>query len=207
MRLPMQTFLSAVAMPFLLGMGACFLSTETERYSDGYGTGGSAGQAPCPTGGPGCPCTSQGACDPNLECVAMLNVCVLPDGCPTGDAGCECTAGGSCDEGFLCREGVCTSESPCLDDDIGTESCQCTAGGGCDVGLLCASGICVMPPDEETTTETAPTTDPTTDPTDDPTDASTTNDSESESESDPSTGSVDESSSGSSGGGETTTTG
>ena len=150
------TFLNAVLFPLTLGLGACFFGGDDSL--DTGAVSGTGSVAPCPTGGPGCPCTSQGACDPGLECQMMLGTCVLPDGCPTGEAGCECTEGGACDEGFICMEDVCVSEMPCLPEDTGTESCQCTEGGGCDPGLQCLSGICVNVPDDETTTGVDPTT-------------------------------------------------
>lgn len=143
MRNSMLTYLFAVFGPLALGSGACFLSTEGERYdtydSYGYDTGGQT----CSVGAPGCPCTNSGACDDGLECIEMLNTCVVPDDCDVGAPGCECTAGGTCDPGLICKENYCVSEAPCLPELTGTESCQCTEGGGCDPGLECLSGLCV----------------------------------------------------------------
>ena len=159
MRSSTLTFLNAVALPLMLGLGACFFGGDDSLDTGSLGTGG---PAPCPTGGPGCPCTSQGACDPMLECVDMIGVCVVPNDCAIGSPGCECTQGGSCDEGFICMEQICVSEMPCLPEDTGTESCQCTEGGGCDPGLQCLSDICVNVPDTTTGTPTGdpPTTTP-----------------------------------------------
>jgi hypothetical protein len=161
------TFLCALVGPLLLGMGACFLSTEDELYDEtyyGYDTGGAQ---PCNVGAPGCPCTNSGACDDGLVCIGMINTCVIPDTCPTGAAGCECTEGGSCDEGLICKEEYCVNEAPCLAEQTGTESCQCTEGGGCDPGLECLSGLCVDPSGlttggESTTGDTGMTSDTTT---------------------------------------------
>jgi hypothetical protein len=143
------TFVNAVLLPLTLGLGACFFGGDDSLDS---GAIGGTGGAPCPTGGPGCPCTGGDACDPGLTCQTQLGTCVLPDGCPTGSPGCECTMGGACDEGFICMENTCVSEMPCLPEDTGTESCQCTEGGGCDPDLMCLSGICVHVPDDESTT-------------------------------------------------------
>lgn len=141
MRNSMLTYLFAVVGPFALASVACFVSTEGERYDtyDSYGTGGEA----CPVGAPSCHCTNSGNCDDGLECVEMLNTCVVPDDCDVGAPGCECTAGGTCDPGLICKETYCVSDSPCLPDDIGSEGCQCTGGGGCDNNLECLSGLCV----------------------------------------------------------------
>jgi hypothetical protein len=107
-------------------------------------------EPPCPVGAPGCPCTSQGVCDPDLECVASIHTCVVPDSCAIGAAGCACTAGGTCDPGFICKEEICVSEAPCHPEFTGTEGCQCTEGGGCDPELECYSNFCVRPPQEST---------------------------------------------------------
>jgi hypothetical protein len=143
LRISKLTFLNAVALPLAMGLGACFFGDDDGLDTGVSGTGG--GQV-CPTGGAGCPCTSQGACDPDLECVEQIGTCVVPGSCDIGSPGCECTAGGSCDEGYICMEMICVSEMPCLPDDTGTESCQCTMGGGCDPGLACLSNICVNVP-------------------------------------------------------------
>jgi hypothetical protein len=140
----------------------CFITTESDEFSDtdaGPEDDGSSTPTPgtCEIGAPSCPCTNSGTCDPGLQCVENTSVgaswCLLPD-C-TGALGCECTAGGTCDPGLLCADigsdpGICVSDNPCLDVDIGTESCQCTQGGGCDQGLTCVSGLCVDLPDGTT---------------------------------------------------------
>lgn len=148
----------------------CFITTESDRYTDteetGNPSGGGGGSGPCEVGAPGCPCTNSGTCDPNLQCVENTSIgaswCLLPD-C-TGSLGCECTAGGTCDTGLLCADigsdpGICVDDDPCLEVDIGIEGCQCTQGGGCDDGLDCVSGLCVDLPSG--TTGTTGTTDPT----------------------------------------------
>lgn len=153
MRTSKLTFICAVFGPLLFASGACFLSTEEDPYSEtsSFETGGGAGS--CGVGQPGCACTQSGVCDKGLECVDMLNICVVPTGCDVGSAGCECTAGDACDPGLLCKEGICVSEMPCLPENTGTMSCQCTQGGGCDPGLDCLSGLCVDVPDPVTTGE------------------------------------------------------
>ncbi len=160
---------------------ACFVTTESDRFTDTAGTGGGGGG--CAVGSPACPCTGSGACDDGLECVDMLNICVINTDCDVGSAGCGCTAGGTCDPGLMCADvepspGVCVSDNPCLDENIASEGCQCTAGGACDPGLECLSGLCVMVPEPGTGT-TEPMTDTNPDPTVDPTtagDSSSTSD-------------------------------
>ena len=141
----------------------CFITTESDRYTDTEGdvnpSGG--GGSDCAVGSPGCACTGSGVCDVDLECIDMLNICVVPTGCDVGSAGCTCTEGGTCDTGLMCADvepapGICVSDNPCLDEFIGTESCQCTIGGGCGTGLECVSGLCVDLPSGTTST-----TDPT----------------------------------------------
>ena len=123
---------------WFLGLGLLACSSTTE-VPTGTGTGGS-----CAVGGPGCPCTEQGVCDPGLVCVPDENTCVLEEECNVGSPGCECTEGGHCDEGHVCMEGICVSDEPCNPELTGTEGCQCTMGGGCDEGLICLSDTCVM---------------------------------------------------------------
>ncbi len=149
----------------LAGLGlmltsGCFITTESDRFTDTEEASGSpsggGGSGDCPVGAPGCACTGSGACDTGLECVDMLNICVVPTDCDVGSPGCECTQGGTCDPGLLCADvepapGICVSDNPCLDALIGTESCQCTMGGGCDDGLTCLSGLCVDVPEPEGT--------------------------------------------------------
>lgn len=148
-----------------LPAAGCFITTESEEYTDTEATGPAPSSNPCEIGAPGCPCTQSGTCDPGLQCAENTTQgaswCLLPD-C-TGALGCECTAGGTCDDGLLCADigsdpGVCVSDDPCLDEDIGIEGCQCTKGGGCGDGLDCVSGLCVDLPDA--TTGGATTTDP-----------------------------------------------
>jgi hypothetical protein len=149
LRISKLTFLNAVVLPMALGLGACFFGDD-EGLDEGIS--GTGGGTPCNIGAAGCPCTTQGACDPGLSCQDQLDVCVLPDGCPTGEAGCECTEGGACDPGLICNQDICVSDMPCPPEQTGTESCQCTDGGGCDPGLECLSSVCVNVP--ATTTET-----------------------------------------------------
>jgi hypothetical protein len=157
-----------------LPAAGCFITTESDEFTDteNNATTSNPTPGPCEIGAPGCPCTNSGTCDPGLQCVENTSIgaswCLLPD-C-TGSLGCECTAGGTCDAGLLCADvgsdpGVCVSDDPCLQVDIGTEGCQCTDGGGCDPGLECVSDLCVDLPD-------APGTSGTT--TDDPTGETTT---------------------------------
>ena len=153
-----------------LPMSGCFITTESDRFSDtdaGPDDDGSnstnGNNNSCPVGMPGCACTNSGACDEALECIDMLNICVVPTGCDIGSAGCECTKGGTCDEGLMCADvdpspGICVSDNPCLDEFIGTEGCQCTQGGGCDTNLDCVSGLCVDLPDPAGTTTGEPGT-------------------------------------------------
>lgn len=152
-----------------LPAAGCFITTESDRYTDTEATGPSTGSNPCEVGAPGCPCTNSGTCDPGLQCVENTSIgaswCLLPD-C-TGSLGCECTMGGTCDAGLLCADigsdpGICVDDDPCLDVDIGTEGCQCTQGGGCDMGLECVSNLCVDLPDAGSTSTTDPTGDTTT---------------------------------------------
>lgn len=139
----------------------CFITTESDRYTDTEGdsnpTAGGGGE--CAVGAPGCACTGSGACDIDLECVDMLNICVVPTGCDVGSPGCTCTEGGTCDMGLMCADvepspGICVSDNPCLDEFIGTETCQCTQGDGCDDGLDCISGLCVNLPEPATSSTT-----------------------------------------------------
>ncbi len=150
----------------LLGGGlpaaGCFITTESDRYTDteeGTATAATANNPAgnCPVGAPLCPCTGSGACDDGLVCQEMINICVLPEGCPIGSPGCSCTSGGTCDDGLMCADvqpapGICVDDDPCLDEFIGTEGCQCTQGGGCDSELDCVSGLCVDLPDPAGTT-------------------------------------------------------
>ncbi len=145
-----------------LPAAGCFITTESDRYTDTEGSANTVGD--CPVGAPLCPCTGSGACDDGLVCQEMINICVLPEGCPIGSPGCSCTAGGTCDDGLMCADvepapGICVDDDPCLDEFIGTEGCQCTQGGGCDSELDCVSGLCVNLPDPDPTT--GGTTDPT----------------------------------------------
>lgn len=148
-----------------LPAAGCFITTESDEYTDTEegenATSPNPAPGPCEIGAPGCPCTNSGTCDPGLQCVENTSIgaswCLLPD-C-TGSLGCECTAGGTCDAGLLCADvgsdpGVCVSDDPCLEADIGTEGCQCTMGGGCDMGLECVSDLCVDLPDDPGTTGT-----------------------------------------------------
>ena len=169
--------LMIAGLGMLLATG-CFVTTEADRYTDSSGgqqpgdeAGSGNGGNDCSVGAPGCACTQSGACDIDLECVDMLNICVVPTGCDIGSPGCQCTQGGTCDVGLMCADvepspGICVSDNPCLDENIGTESCQCTMGGGCDEGLDCLSGLCVNLPEPESTgadpTTTGDTSDATT---------------------------------------------
>ncbi|MCR9162272.1 MAG: hypothetical protein ACE37F_31085 [Nannocystaceae bacterium] len=158
-----------------LPAAGCFITTESDEYTDTEENNSSStppdNPGPCEIGAPGCPCTGSGTCDPGLQCVENTSIgaswCLLPD-C-TGALGCECTSGGTCDEGLLCADigsdpGVCVSDDPCLEEEIGIEGCQCTMGGGCNPGLECVSDLCVdLPDDPGTSTST----------TDDPTDTTT----------------------------------
>jgi hypothetical protein len=156
-----------------LPAAGCFITTESEEFTDTEPNNATSSDpatpGPCEIGAPGCPCTNSGTCDPGLQCVENTSIgaswCLLPD-C-TGSLGCECTSGGTCDAGLLCADvgsdpGVCVSDDPCLDVDIGTEGCQCTMGGGCDAGLECVSDLCVNLPDDPGTTGST-TDDPTND--------------------------------------------
>jgi hypothetical protein len=150
LRISKLTFLNVFVIPMALGLGACFFGDDEGLDETSFsGTGGGS----CDIGAAGCPCTSQGACDPELMCVDGLDTCIYPTGCDIGSAGCECTAGGSCDANLICNTGFCVSDMPCLPEQTGTEGCQCTMGEGCDVGLDCLSGVCVNLP-ETTTSET-----------------------------------------------------
>ncbi len=149
-----------------LPAAGCFITTESDRYTDTEagddGTPSNPG-GNCPVGAPLCPCTGSGACDDGLVCQEMINICVLPEGCPIGSPGCSCTSGGTCDEGLMCADvqpapGICVDDDPCLDEFIGTEGCQCTQGGGCDNELDCVSGLCVDLPDPDPGTTGGTTT-------------------------------------------------
>jgi hypothetical protein len=69
----------------------------------GLACGGEAG-SDCPVGGLDCACTTGGACDPGLTCVA--DKCLLVE-CAVGSEGCTCTGGGACDPGLGCENGMC----------------------------------------------------------------------------------------------------
>lgn len=69
----------------------------------GMACAGEAGGT-CPVGALDCECTTGGACDPGLSCIA--DKCVLIE-CAVGSEACECTNGGACDPGLECQNNVC----------------------------------------------------------------------------------------------------
>lgn len=100
----------------------------------GLACGGDAG-ATCPVGSLDCECTTGGACDAGLSCIA--DKCVLIE-CSVGSKDCECTNGGACDSGLECQNGVCVDA-----DGTGggpgptsmTDSGPDTADSGTDGGI------------------------------------------------------------------------
>jgi hypothetical protein len=99
----------------------------------------------CAVGSLDCACTTGGACDPGLSCVA--DKCIIIE-CAVGSEGCTCTGGGACDPGLVCENSTCvdtdgtgggpgpssmTDDGPATADD-GTSSSSSDGGIKLDVG-------------------------------------------------------------------------
>jgi hypothetical protein len=105
----------------------------------GLACNGEAGGT-CPVGSVNCECTTGGACDPGLTCVA--DKCTLVE-CAVGSLDCQCTGGGACDPGLSCQNGMCvdedgtgpgpepmTSSSPGSDDGSSDDGIKLDVGAG-----------------------------------------------------------------------------
>jgi hypothetical protein len=122
------------------GFACCFCSDEPDVGDELEGA--------CRPGMPGCPCTTEGACDPSFLCDESLFACIATQACEIGSPGCACTDADTCEEDLVCEEELCLSELPCHPERTGFHGCQCTENGGCDPGLTCAWDRCV-PPERE----------------------------------------------------------
>lgn len=110
----------------------------------GLACNGEAG-ATCPVGSVNCECTTGGACDPGLTCVA--DKCLLIE-CAVGSENCECTNGGACDPGLECQNDVCVDADgtgggpgPTSMTDDGPD----TADSGSDGGIKLDVGSTDLP--------------------------------------------------------------
>ncbi len=83
-------------------LSGCFAELASESS-----TNDSSSAQSCEAGALGCECYGNGSCDPTLECVAEISMCVPAD-CTAGSAGCVCDQA-DCEAGSVCTDGLCVA--------------------------------------------------------------------------------------------------